>query len=112
MPNIYCDSDYEQDETITDDIGAVQDITGWTFEFLCVPEREPHNSSKKIFLTVGNGLTLQDPTNGVLRISMTAAQTKCFGPGAGRVLLWRTDSGMRKIIAEGSVTLEGRNFDA
>lgn len=111
MPNIYCDSDYRQDVVIENDQGAIQDITDWTFEFLCVPEREPHNSSKKIFLTVGSGLTLQDPENGVLRISMTAAQTKCFGPGSGRILLWRTDDG-RDIIGEGSATFEGKFYDA
>ncbi len=111
MPNIYCDSDYSEDRVIANDSGVAQDITNWNFEFECVSERAPSDCSKRIFLTVGSGLTLQDPTNGVLRISMTAAQTKQFGPGVGRLRLWRTD-GMRVIFAEGSATFEGRAFDA
>lgn len=110
MPNsILCDSDYEQDEIIQNDAGVAQDITGWTFEFLC--KREGDRGGCKIELSSGSGISIEDAAAGRLRISMTAAQTKQFGPGVGRCLLWRTDDG-RKIIGEGSAAFEGKFFDA
>lgn len=105
--NIYCDSDFAQDVIIEDENGDVQDITGFSFELRLQREK----TDKRICLTMGSGLALQDPTNGVLRITLTAAQTKDFGPGMARARLWRTD-GMRKIYGEGSTAFEGGAFDA
>jgi hypothetical protein len=106
MDTIMCDSDFDEDVTITDDSDVAQDISGWTFEAEC------RRDCKIISLSTGGGIAIQDAANGVVRISLTAAQTKDFGTGEGRWLLWRTDSGMRKIIGEGSASFEGGRFDA
>lgn len=105
--NIYCDSDFAQDIIIEDDNGDIKDITGFSFELRLQREK----TEKKICLTMGSGLALQDPTNGVLRVTLSSGQTKEFGPGTARARLWRTD-GMRKIIGEGTAAFEGGSFDA
>lgn len=103
---IICDSDYQQDWPIVDDNDNPIDVSGWLFEAKCVRD------GKCITLTSGNGVSIIDGPAGRIRISMTAAQTKSFGPGTSRWLLWRTDSGHRVAIAEGSATFEGKLFDA
>lgn len=102
---IICDSDFSQDVRIDDTDGEAQDITGWTFEAKCT------RGCKSIEIESGDGIEIQDASGGTIRISLTAAQTKDFGPGEGRWLLWRTD-GMRKVIGEGSSVFEGEGFDA
>ena len=106
---IICDSDYEQEIIVQDDTGAAQDISAWTFECLF---KKADGRSNCLTLNMGNGITLTDPTAGTLSLSLTAAQTKQFGAGNARVMLWRTDSSNRKVIGEGTASFEDRNFDA
>lgn len=110
MPDtIICDSDYEQDVIVQDDAGTAENISTWTFECMF---KKRDGRSNCLTLTIGSGITLSDPTNGQLTISLTAAQTKEFGAGNSRVMLWRTDSGNRKIIGEGTASFEDKYFDA
>lgn len=103
---IICDSDYAQDWPIVDDDGAAIDVSAWTFEAKCVRD------CNSISLSSGSGISIVDGPSGRIRISLTAAQTKSFGPGDSRWLLWRTDSGLRQVIGEGGAVFEGKLYDS
>ena len=103
---IICDSDFAQDVRIENANREAQNISGWTFEAKCIRE------CKTIHLIMGSGIEIQDAEGGVIRISLTASQTKSFGPGESRWILWRTDNGRRVVIGEGSAPFEGLEFDA
>jgi hypothetical protein len=106
MEAIFIDSDFDEDITITNDQDVAQDITDWTFECLF------KQGCNELTLKVGSGITILDAENGLFRISLSASQTSQLSIGQVRVMLWRTDSGMRKIIGEGSASVEGKSFDA
>lgn len=106
MEAIFIDSDFDEDTTVTNDQDEAEDITGWTFECLF------KQRCNELTLKSGSGITTLDAENGLFRISLSASQTNQLKVGQARVVIWRTDSGMRKIIGEGSVSIEGKSFDA
>jgi hypothetical protein len=61
--------------TVTTDGTTPIDITGFTFLFTVDPSSEPTDNLNNLFqLSVGSGITLTDPTNGVMTIGITALQ--------------------------------------
>lgn len=95
--------------TILDQTGAAVDITGWTvqFEFRTAVT----DSSPLLALTVGSGITLTNPTAGILDVAVTRAQTTgVLTPGTATSItfqygLARTNSGTWTVLAYGTATL-------
>lgn len=106
MANII-DSDFSHDFIVEDSAGAVQDVSTWTFEVQWFRQGESAYTFK-----LTDAITfVASGTDGHCRNSLTAAQTKTLGPGVARLVIWRTDSGNRVVIGEGSAPFESLNFD-
>lgn len=59
--------------TVTDETGAVVDITGATVNFTV--KKDVDDAANVFQLTVGSGITLTDPTNGVMQVAGVPADT-------------------------------------
>lgn len=94
---------------IKNSTGGVQDITNWavTFEVRAFAGSATALLSK----TVGMGVTLTDPTNGVLQVRLLRADTVdvngavLIQPGRYVYALHRTDSGAATELAFGDFVL-------
>lgn len=89
--------------TITDPAsGLALDITGWSISFTL---KQTYSGGALITKTVGSGITLTNPTAGVLSVSLLAADTN---QTAGRYFyaLARTDSGAHAILTAGDWTIK------
>jgi hypothetical protein len=101
MPNIV-DSDFTVTFVIEDEDGNPQDVSGWTFETRWYRER-----TRELAHTLTDGVEfVSDGSDGQCNLVLTAAQSKTLGGGNARVVIWRTDSGNRLVIAEGSANFE------
>lgn len=81
---------------------TLQDITGWALSFdLC-------NSAfvSQINKTSGSGITITDPTNGVLQVAIDDVDTDSLEPASYRYELKRTDSGSESVLAHGFAVLQ------
>lgn len=81
-----------EDVTITFTVTGV-DVTGWAMSF----------AVGTVTKTVGSGVTLTDPTNGVLTVTLAAADTTTLGAGDKDFKLRRTDSGSNAVVAHGTL---------
>lgn len=63
--------------TVDDGAGGVVDLTGATVTFAMSKDKpgSRFNATAKITKTVGDGVTLTDPTNGVMTVALDAADT-------------------------------------
>ena len=94
---VYQDTIYQADGT------TPQDITGWAVTFAVHPYGDP--SVTLISKTVGAGITLTNPTMGVMQIQMDAADTISLPPGQFQYYVERTTTGGDTIPTAGLFTL-------
>ena len=77
-------------------------ITGFAIQFSLKLTVE---DSDLITKTVGSGITLTDPTNGVLTVTIDDTDTTSLSPGNYVYSLKRTDAGNETTFAIGTITL-------
>lgn len=90
--------------TVVDAAGATQIITGWTVRFTMAKHVEDDPLITKA--TGGSGISLSNPTEGILDVSIVAADTEDMNPGTYYYSLWRTDSGAADVLAYGYAKLK------
>lgn len=95
--------------TVTDTAGAPVDITGCTMRFSAKRSRRDVDASAVFSKTVGSGITLSDPQNGVATVALSDSDTSGLAPGRSHLLTfdWRiTLGGQTQTIAYGSLLVE------
>lgn len=99
-----------QDLTIRAALAPPRDLTGWSVSFTV---RDALGGSAVLTKTVGGGITLTDPGQGVLTITLAKADTSGLtvssALAAGKGYVWdvkRTDAGSNLVLARGQLILE------
>lgn len=91
--------------TVYTSTGAKQDVSGWAVSW----DVRVSNDSPGTFValsTATSGVTLSDPTNGQITVTLTAAQAT-IPVGSYRHTLARTDTGSESVLANGSLRVKG-----
>lgn len=78
------------------------DISAWTFEMVWKRSDDPHT---RIVQGMQSGISLNDPTNGIVRCELSEADVSSLCPGTVQFWLYRTD-GQRTIILYGDEMFE------
>lgn len=101
----FAGEDKEIQFTIRDENDATIDVTGWSFEYEFVLK----NTSTPAFTkTSPGGISLEDPTNGVVVVVIDAADTASLEEGNHDHILKRTDSGDVAVLAHGKAFLHAQ----
>ena len=90
-----------QAKTYTASAQSPTNISGWNFAFTI---RAAVGGQILAQVTSGNGITITDAVNGILSISLTAAQTM-WPPYLYYWDLWRTDAGFEDQLGSGQFTI-------
>lgn len=92
--------------------GAAIDVSAYDFGVRFFQPAPSHKTPTTII--AGSGIDVTNAATGIIVISLTPAQVKCFGIGTVRVEVFKNYSNdtTRTLIAEGSETVEGGRFDA
>ncbi len=80
----------------------VQDITGWAIEWVL---REGPAGAEQFTKTVGSGITLTTPTEGVLSVAIADSDTLALDPKTYYYTLRRTDDANEVALAYGDAVL-------
>lgn len=91
--------------------GAVIDVSSYAFGMEWYRNGE---CTPAVTLTEGSGIDISDAANGNVTFSLTPAQTKSLGRGMARVVLYQNyaNDTTRKVLFEGSESIEGVTYDA
>lgn len=94
-----------QDTIYQSDGSTVQNITGWLITFVVTAYGNP----EAIFITktVGDGITLSNPTQGVLQIALGSEDTLVMRPGEYSYEIRRTGAGAESMLTYGLFTILG-----
>lgn len=84
-------------------MSPVIDITGWAITFTM--RKQIGYLPIAVQKTVGFGVTLTDPTNGIFVVHLDSADTKNLDLGNYFYDIEHTDPGARRVIVEGTITL-------
>lgn len=87
--------------TVTDSTGAVQNVTGWTINWKLEP-------SQGAAASVTKSASITDGPNGIVSVSLLAADTSGLTGGNYWHVLARTDSGSEAVLSEGTFALQSR----
>lgn len=82
---------------------TLEDVTGWTFEWLLYRRRE--NEEPVVTKASNAGVTVLDGENGVVGVIVSAEDTQDLGADSYHAVLWRADEGMRQVLAYGGAVL-------
>jgi hypothetical protein len=99
MP-ILTGSDYSREIRFTSG-EAPLDLTGFALELVIKARRGI--APALVTLTIGDGLSIADPADGRVVMSLTAAQTTAIGAGERLWAIYRCDGGRRLCLASGRV---------
>ena len=89
-------------DSITNAAGGVQDITGWSVTFAYHATGGPALATK----TVGNGIVLTTPAQGLLTVTLLAADVA--QPGCFEYSIARTDAGAEAVLSQGRLVVLAR----
>lgn len=96
--------------TVTDSAGVPVNITGCTMRFTAKLRPGDADAAAILSKTVGGGITLSDPTNGVATVTLTDTDTTSkLAPGRTHLLQydWRmTLAGQTMTVAYGTLLIE------
>ena len=99
-----------QDLTIRAALSPPRDITGWAVTFTV---KDGLGGTAVLTKTVGSGITLTDPGQGVVTVALDKADTSALTVSsalpAGKGYVWdvkRTDPGHNLVLARGQLILE------
>ena len=90
-----------EDSRLNITMDPVIDITGFNFVFT-IRTGKGEGTLLLQLTTTGGGVSLSDPTNGVLSVNLTSAQMDALEIGQYFYDVWRTDIGNTYIIVEPS----------
>ncbi len=87
--------------TITDGSSAIN-VTGYDFKLSVDPAPDPADATANLFsLTVGDGITLSDPTNGVITVTLSTARADQEPNVYFYDLQWTDGTGFIRTIMQG-----------
>jgi hypothetical protein len=79
-----------------------QNITGWSISFFII---NPSTGAVLVTKSVGAGIVLTTPANGILTITLNANDTLTLLPRNYNFFIQRTDSGYSTILTTGLISL-------
>jgi hypothetical protein len=91
------------DNLITMTMKPVENITGWSLQFLVL--QEPHSTTALITKGIGTGITITSGPGGVATVLIASANTEDMPAGLYHYALRRIDVGARDVLAYGSYQL-------
>ena len=90
--------------TVFDSTGAVQNISGWTLEW--VLRERPWGTQALITKTTSAGVTITNAAGGVCEVAVADDDTINLAPGAYFHTLRRTNAGAETVLAFGDAVLQ------
>jgi hypothetical protein len=90
--------------TVFDETGAVQNISGWTLEW--VLRERPWGAQALITKTTGAGITITNAAGGVCEMTLADDDTINLPPGTYFYTFRRTNAGSETVLAFGDAILQ------
>ena len=82
---------------------TVENVSGWTFEWLLYRRRD--EGTPVITKSSNAGVTVLDGEAGVVGVIVNGEDTEDLGADSYHAVLWRADPGMRQVLAYGGAVL-------
>lgn len=92
-----------EDVVITDSMSPAAAISGWALQFTL--RKNYGDPAPLLTKTIGAGIAVTDPTNGVFTIAVADADTVNLLPGAYVYDVERTDAGNRTVLTIGVLNI-------
>lgn len=89
--------------TVVDSDGDIQDISGWSLEW--VLRQRPDRDAAVLTKTDEDGIELTSPASGICQVTITDANTLALSPGSYYHTLRRDDDDSETVLSFGEAIL-------
>lgn len=104
---VFYGEDIAVDDTIYDVNGCTEDISGWAIAFAVTETDDPSDGVLISKTTASGGVTLSNPTVGILTITLDSDDTSLLDPGRYFFTVARTDNGAYTVLTYGPYVVKG-----
>jgi hypothetical protein len=92
-----------EDVVLTVTMSPATAISGWTLQFTL--RTQYGDPTALVTKTIGSGIAITDPVNGIFTVSLASADTADLGLRAYVYDIQRIDSGARTVLTIGNLTI-------